>query len=63
MAGPLGKKVAIPDTFNPEILFPISRGDQRKGKNMIFQGGKDIWNIHELFWLGKNNTSNHQRIF
>lgn len=59
MAGPLGKKVAIPDTFNPDILFPISRDEQRKGKNLIFQGGKDVWNIHELFWLGENDTSNH----
>ena len=59
MAGPLGKKVATPDTFNPDILFPISRDDQRRGKNLIFQGGKDVWNIHELFWLGKNDTANH----
>ena len=41
MAGPLGKKVAIPDTFSPEILFPISREDQRSGKDLIFQGGID----------------------
>lgn len=59
MAGPLGKKVGIPATFSPDILFPISRDDQRKGRNLIFRGGKDIWNIHELYWLGKNDVSNH----
>ena len=37
MAGPLGKKVAVPDSFSPEILFPISRENQRKDKNLIFE--------------------------
>ena len=62
MAGPLGKKVAIPDTFSPEILFPISREDQRSGKNLIFHGGKDIWNIHELFWLDDKNCTHHNEL-
>ena len=62
MAGPLGKKVAIPNTFNPEILFPISREEQRKDKNLVLSSGKDIWNIHELFWLDKFNYSNHNQL-
>ena len=59
MAGPLGKKVAIPDSFNPEILFPISRDDQRKDKVLIFDKGVDIWNLHEIFWLDQDSVSNH----
>ena len=62
MAGPLGKKVAIPDTFSPEILFPISREEQRSGKDIIFQGGLDIWNVHELFWLDNNNFTHHNEL-
>ena len=62
MAGPLGKKVAIPDSFNPEILFPISRDDQRKDKDLIFDKGVDIWNLHEVFWLDQDNVSNHTEL-
>ena len=31
MKGPLGKKVTAPKKFDPKVLFPISRTDQRKG--------------------------------
>ena len=62
MAGPLGKKVAIPDSFNPKILFPISRDNQRKDKNLIFEKGIDIWNLHEIFWLSKDSVSNHNEL-
>ena len=31
MKGPLGKKVAAPKKFDPKVLFPISRTEQRKG--------------------------------
>ena len=62
MAGPLGKKVAIPDSFNPEILFPISRDNQRKDKDLIFEKGVDIWNLHEIFWLNQDNVSNHNKL-
>ena len=62
MAGPLGKKVAIPDSFNPKILFPISRGNQRKDKDLIFEKGVDIWNLHEIFWLSKDSVSNHNEL-
>ena len=62
MAGPLGKKVAVPDSFSPEILFPISRDDQRKDKDLIFEKGMDIWNLHEIFWLNHDSVSNHNEL-
>ena len=62
MAGPLGKKVAIPDSFSPEILFPISRDNQRKDKDLIFEKGVDIWNLHEVFWLNQDSVSNHNEL-
>ena len=62
MAGPLGKKVAVPDSFSPEILFPISRGNQRKDKHLIFEKGVDIWNLHEIFWLNHDSVSNHNEL-
>ena len=62
MAGPLGKKVAVPDSFSPEILFPISRDDQRKDKDLIFEKGMDIWNLHEIFWLNQESVSNHNEL-
>ena len=62
MAGPLGKKVAIPDSFSPEILFPISRDNQRKDKDLIFEKGVDIWNLHEIFWLNQDSVSNHNKL-
>ena len=62
MAGPLGKKVAVPDSFSPEILFPISRDNQRKDKDLIFEKGMDIWNLHEIFWLNQDSVSNHNEL-
>ena len=62
MAGPLGKKVAVPDSFSPEILFPISRENQRKDKNLILEKGVDIWNLHEIFWLNQESVSNHNEL-
>ena len=62
MAGPLGKKVAVPDSFSPEILFPISRDNQRKDKDLIFEKGIDIWNLLEIFWLNQDSVSNHNEL-
>ena len=62
MAGPLGKKVAIPNSFSPEILFAISRDNQRKDKDLIFEKGMDIWNLHEIFWLNQDSVSNHNEL-
>ena len=52
MTNPLGKKISIPNKFSPNILFPISRADQRQGITHEFKG-KDIWNLHEVIWINK----------
>ena len=62
MVGPLGKKVNAPSSFAPEILFSISREQQRVGKHLIEQNGVDIWNIHELFWVDKKDCAHHEEI-
>lgn len=62
MTGPLGKKVDAPLSFAPEILFSISRDQQRLKKQLINQDGKDIWNIHELFWVDKKGHAYHDEI-
>ena len=66
MKGPLGKKVATPNKFDPKVLFPISRTEQRKG---VFDKtdinnikGDDVWNIHELLWIDKKNNSHHKEL-
>lgn len=62
MTGPLGKKVDAPSSFAPEILFSISRDEQRYKKQLINQDGVDIWNIHELFWVDKNGHAYHDEV-
>ena len=66
MKGPLGKKVAAPKKFDPKVLFPISRTEQRKGvfdkTDMTTIKGDDVWNIHELLWIDKNNNSHHNEL-
>ena len=62
MTGPLGKKVDTPSSFAPEILFSISRDEQRYKKQLINQDGVDIWNIHELFWVDKKGHAYHDEI-
>ena len=62
MTGPLGKKVDAPSSFAPEILFSISRDEQRYKKQLINQDGVDIWNIHELFWVDKKGNAYHDEV-
>ncbi len=52
---PLGKNIKISNTYNPHVLFPISRADYRDKINIkkIFFDGYDIWNAYELSWLNK----------
>ena len=66
MKGPLGRKVTAPKKFDPKVLFPISRTEQRKG---VFEKtdistikGADVWNIYELLWIDKNNNSHHNEL-
>lgn len=51
---PLGRSVPYPEQYSPELLFRVSREEQRKrlepGGNLPFHG-TDIWNAWELTWL------------
>jgi|TARA_Y200000002_G_C22652037_1_gene651803 7-cyano-7-deazaguanine reductase len=57
MAGPLGKKVNIPTSFSPDILFPIEREQQRHRFGLDVMSGEDIWNLHEIHWLDHENKA------
>ncbi len=50
---PLGQATDYPDTYAPELLFPIARTDSRPADMPAFHGS-DVWNAWELTWLGKN---------
>lgn len=52
---PLGKAVAYPENYDPELLVPLSRADNRRKLGLDpaalpFQGA-DVWNAYELSWL------------
>ncbi|MDP0588695.1 MAG: NADPH-dependent 7-cyano-7-deazaguanine reductase QueF [Candidatus Endonucleobacter bathymodioli] len=52
---PLGKKSHYETTYNPDLLFPISRVEKRKEllldlDNLPFYG-RDLWHGYELSWL------------
>lgn len=51
---PLGKKLEAPETYNPTILYPLTREPMREelgitGTTPFY--GLDIWNAFELSWL------------
>jgi 7-cyano-7-deazaguanine reductase len=54
---PLGKTVDYPDTYSPELLFPIARQTSREllgissASGTLPFSGVDIWNAYELSWL------------
>jgi len=55
MAGVLGINVGYPDRYDPALLVPIKRADNRRalgisGENLPFCGA-DVWNAYELSWL------------
>jgi 7-cyano-7-deazaguanine reductase len=54
---PLGKTTTYPDRYAPELLFGISRNDNREmlgfGPELPFDG-VDIWTAWELTWLAAN---------
>lgn len=52
---PLGQATEYPDTYSPELLFPIARADSRPEGMPDFYGW-DIWNAWELTWLAENGT-------
>ncbi|MDJ0909886.1 MAG: NADPH-dependent 7-cyano-7-deazaguanine reductase QueF [Woeseiaceae bacterium] len=49
---PLGQATDYPDTYAPELLFPIARSDNRPADMPEFCGC-DVWNAWELTWLGE----------
>ena len=53
---PLGHATAYVSVYSPELLFPISREENRKslgieGKLPFF--GVDVWHAYEISWLDK----------
>lgn len=54
---PLGKNSDNPSRYSPELLFPISRENNRSTleieSNSLPFFGVDIWNAYELSWLNK----------
>lgn len=47
----LGKQVAAPERYAPELLFPIARSESRKGLAVTWLAGADDWTGWELSWL------------
>jgi 7-cyano-7-deazaguanine reductase len=51
---PLGHAVGHPTRYDPSVLFPIARAENRAGlllgQSLPFAGA-DIWNAYELSWL------------
>jgi 7-cyano-7-deazaguanine reductase len=57
MGGVLGKQVDYPERYDPSLLVPIARADNRlalgiTGESLPFVGA-DIWNAYEMSWLNK----------
>lgn len=52
---PLGKNSENPNQYSPDLLFPISRDENRARLGIQSQSlpffGVDIWNAYELSWL------------
>ena len=52
----LGKETSYPDTYSPEILFPIARAASRTAYVNIsgIAQGVDWWHVFELSWLDES---------
>lgn len=49
---PLGQDVDYPDTYDPGLLFPLSRNENRQTLTLPDSWyGADIWNAYEISWL------------
>lgn len=49
---PLGQEVGYPDTYDPGLLFALSRDTNRKSLTLPSTWfGADIWNAYEMSWL------------
>ena len=62
MKNPLGKKVGLPKSYDPSVLFPIYRSEQRSQLDDFLCSGYDAWNIHELLWVDHDNNVHHDEI-
>lgn len=56
MSGVLGKTVAAPEVYAPDVLEPISRQHVQREITMV---GWDVWHCYELSWLSKGVVENH----
>lgn len=69
MAGVLGKNVAYPEHYDPALLVPITRADNRRALGITDTlpfCGADVWNAFELSWLdpqGKPQVARGRFIF
>lgn len=53
---PLGKVVAYPEHYDPQLLVPLARADNRRKLGITGElpfVGADVWNAYELSWLDK----------
>jgi 7-cyano-7-deazaguanine reductase len=51
---PLGHATAHPDTYDPRLLFPVTRAPQRAALGLASAlpfGGIDLWTAYDLTWL------------
>jgi len=62
MKNPLGKKVGLPTSYDPSVLFPILRSEQRSQLDDFTYSGYDAWNLHELLWVDQDNNVHHDEI-
>ena len=51
----LGKETEYPTTYQPDILFPISRAEPREKYAHVdgIYKGKDWWHVFEISWLNQ----------
>ncbi len=52
----LGKATAFPERYDPALLFPIDRGEQRRAMGLRGRppfGGADLWTAYEISWLDR----------
>jgi 7-cyano-7-deazaguanine reductase len=52
---PLGREVPLPETYDPSVLVALPREEGRRALGLegaLPFDGVDLWNAHELAWLG-----------